>query len=281
MSPRILFLFFLVATPARAESFKAWAARAAREEREKNAKDAFESYSNALSSWKESDGSAGKARVLCARAALRDRGGDESGALEDYSGCLALDKKNSKAFDRRGELRLKAGRLSPAIDDLDKAIALDIDFAAAYADRARAYELQHDSGFAYEDYRRACELGAQAACPKARELAPARKTGAEKKPRAAAPKPAPQVRRAPRTPPAYAPRFSDCLDSARSCAAAGNAYGTCVSKAPACERKAVKGCCPLACLDAYRKALDGGASEASAYRDVFSPAASCALIDKR
>lgn len=258
MSPRSLFIVLLLSASARAESFKAWAARGAREERAKDDKAAFQSYSNALSSWKGSDGEPGKAKVLCARAALRDRGGDEAGALADYSGCVALDRKNAKAFARRGELRLKFGGISPAIDDFYKAIALDIRFAAAYADRARAYELQGDPGFAAEDYRRACELGAAAACPKAR-----------KRPSADS-----------------QPRFADCLGSLQACVHAGNSFGSCVDRATACERKKVDRCCPDACLRSYRRALDRGASEAAAYRDIFVPVASCAraaspLIDKR
>ena len=306
MNPRAFFIVLLLASPARAESFRAWAARGAREEREKDDATALKSYSNALSSWKDSDGAAGKAKVLCARAALRDRGGDEAGALEDYSGCVALDKKNAKAFDRRGELRLKSGKTSPAIDDFYKAISLDIRYAAAYADRAKAYELQGDRGFAAEDYRRACEFGAAAACPKAKELAPARKAGAQKKKAApapqekaaAAPAPEPETaeppadkaeaapapaakaakRRAPRA--AYTPRVTDCLDSLQTCADDGNAFGSCVARAPACARKAVKGCCPGACLDSYRRALNRGSSEAAAYRDIFTPKASCSKPPK-
>jgi hypothetical protein len=304
MSPRAFFLLILFASPSHAESFKAWAARASREEREKDDKTALQSYSNALSSWKESDGQAGKAKVLCARAALRDRGGDEAGALEDYSGCVAIDKKNSKAFDRRGQLRLKDGKISPSIDDFYKAIALNIRFATAYADRARAYELQGDRGFAYEDYRHACELGVKAACPKAKELAPARGPSAGKKKRGAAAKapsepveepapddegipdadasasePAPKRPRA-KSPGSYNPRFSDCLAVAQACVDDGNAFGSCVAKAPACERKSVKGCCPAACLEAYRKSLNDGTSEAAAFRAIFVPGSSCSAPPK-
>ena len=322
MTPRALLLVLLFASASHAESFKAWAARASREEREKDDKAAYQSYSNALSSWKESDGTAGKAKVLCARGAMRDKSGDEAGALEDLSACLAIDKKNSKVFDRRGELRLKAGKLSSAIDDFYKAISLNIGFAAAYADRARAYELQGDRGFAYEDYRRACELRVKAACPKAKELAPPHKASAgKKKPSTAAaapadapeadagetsakaddaepapapdaeappvaddapapePAPAPKRKKA-KARPTYNPRFSDCLDVAQACVDDGNAFGTCVAKAPACEQKQVKGCCPAACLEAYRKALNHGASEAAAYRDIFVPDSSCNAAPK-
>src|SRR3989338_4660420 len=99
MSPRLMpavMIAFFAAAAAGAESFEAWAARGAREEREKNPTAAFSSYSNALSAWKSGDGNAGKARVLCARAGLREKNGDDAGALGDLADCLALDKKNAR-----------------------------------------------------------------------------------------------------------------------------------------------------------------------------------------
>ncbi len=300
----LLVLVVLTLAPsARAESFHAWAARAAREEREKRDDVALQSYSSALSSWKASDGKAPKAKVLCARAALRDRRGDEAGALADYSGCLEIDKKNAKAFHRRGQLRFKSGKTELAIDDFYKAVALDIGYAQAYADRAQAYEKQGDRMFAAEDYRRACELGVKAACPKAKELKPARR-GAPRKKESAEPSPeaadaaappadAPAQQAAPEPPapaakPAqrraaratYIPRFRDCLAALESCADSGASFGDCAGRAPACEQKAVKGCCPGACLEDYRKSVNNGASEAAAYREIFSPDASCAAPPK-
>ena len=145
MSAAVMTVFFAV-FPARAESFKSWAARGAREEREKDPKAAFSSYSNALSMWDENDGSGAKAKVLCARSGLREKEGNDAGAMEDLSACLTLDKKNAKAFHRRGALLLKDGKAAAAIGDFYKAVALDIRFAQAYADRARAYESQGEAG---------------------------------------------------------------------------------------------------------------------------------------
>ena len=320
------FLIVLLLAPfAHAESFKAWAARASREEREKNDKEAFQSYSNALSSWKPTDGKTARAKVYCARAALRDKSGDEEGALGDYTECLATDKKNSKGFYRRGQLQMKAGRTSLAIDDFYKAIALDIRFGAAYADRAAAYEKQGDAGFAGEDYRHACELGVKAACAKAKELAPARKGKKKNTPapasaatpatdqipaespaiddappppkkapappsgpvtigapaaEAPAAEPPPRKRRKSAPTSFYTPKFTDCLHGLQACVDGGAAFGDCVGQSPACEQKSVKGCCPGACLQAYRKSLNRGVSEAEAYREIFIPEASCAAPSK-
>ncbi len=303
MSPRPPLAFiiaFLAVVPAGAESFKSWAARGAREEREKNPKAAFSSYSNALSLWDKGDGSPAKAKVLCARASLREEKGDEAGAIGDLSACLALDKKNSKAFHRRGLLRLKARRTQAAIGDFYRAIAVDIRFGQAYADRARAYESQSELGFAHEDYSQACRLGVKAACAKAKALAPspaARRTGKAKPkgpppeedddetaaaeasaaPEEQAPKPAP----APSSKPsAYYPRFKDCLASLERCVEKGDSFGACVRRAPDCDAKAVKGCCPGACLKAYQKSLNRDRSEAQAYREHFVPGAACGAPPK-
>lgn len=313
MSPSAFLILLLLTGPARAESFRSWAARASREEREKNDKAAFQSYSNALSTWKPSDGKNARARILCARAALRDRGGDEAGALSDYTDCLAVDKKNSKAYHRRGQLRMKEGKIPWAIDDFYRAIALNLRYGEAYFDRGAAYEKKGDREFAGEDYRRACELGVKAACAKAKQFPRVKRRRTKRpskpdpsapgeldgvKPRAAAPPdpeeapdpdaaaspaaaapapaeaapPAPKPRRAP----TYVPRFRDCLNALHACADDGTAFGACVNKAPACEQKAVKGCCPGACLMEFRKSLNRGSSEAQAFREIFIPEATCA-----
>jgi hypothetical protein len=303
-------LFLLSAVPAEAQSysFKSWAARGAREEREKDPKAAFASYSNALSLWKEADGAAAKAKVLFARAAIREKDGDESGALKDLSEGLGLDKKNAKAFHRRGALRLKAGKTAPAIDDFYKAVALDFRFAQAYADRARAYEAQGETAFAREDHRHACELGVKESCARAKELAPKKSAKSARTAPAApaapadapadapeaeaapAPKPAPAAEAPPppakadappepKRAPAYKPKFKDCRDSLEACVEDGRSFGSCVKAAPACESKAVRGCCPAACLKAYAKSA-GRVSEAQAFREHFSADSSCAVPPK-
>lgn len=315
MTARLLLaaiIAFIAAAHGHAESFKSWAARGAREDREKDPKAAFSSYSNALSMWEEDDGAAGKAKVLCARAGLREKAGDDEGALSDLTECLTLDKKNAKGFHRRGALRLKAKKTQAAIGDFYRAIALDIRFAQAYADRAAAYESQGEKGFAHEDYRQACSLGVKASCAKATALAP--KPSAKKKPKAApkeasaadaapepaaepAPEPAaePEAEAAPaeeapaaapapkKAPPVslpYRPKFKDCLESLDACVDAGDSFGVCVRRAPNCEARPVKGCCPAACLKAYQKSLNRDRSEAEAYREHFVPDAACGVPPK-
>lgn len=303
MSPRLLLAFiiaFIAAAPARGESFKSWAARGAREEREKNPKAAFSSYSNALSLWDKGDGNAAKAKVLCARSSLREKDGDDAGALEDLSACLALGKKNAKGYHRRGLLRFKARKTQAAIGDFYRAIAIDIRFGQAYADRARAYESQSELGFAEEDYRQACRLGVKAACSKAKALSPSPVVKGKAKAKRIAPPPEDDDTEAPSEPapteppeeaakpvpapaprPAsYRPRFKDCLASLDRCVEKGDSFGACVRRAPDCDAKAVAGCCPGACLKAYQKSLNRDRSEAQAYREHFVPGAACGAPPK-
>jgi len=251
MNP-LAFAALLLALPLRAESFQAWSARAARAEKRKDYRQALEDYSNALSSWQEGDGERARAQAYCARAALWERRGDNARALADYSTCLKTDRKNAKAFDRRGRLRLKLGEVQQAIGDFYKATAVKIDYGEAYADRARAYELSGDKKFAREDYRHACDLGVSAACAK---LHPSKKKSGGSKPRAAA---------------ATAATVAACRDAATACADAGEALDACVAKLPSCSDASARGCCPSACKKDFRRALDEGHSAAEAFRGVFA-----------
>lgn len=269
MSPNVILVLLSLAGPVSAESFQSWAARASREEREKNDAEAARSWSNALSSWKETDGKTARAKAFCARGLLRDKAGEDAEALQDYTACLETDQKNAKIFHKRGLLRLKAGKTALAIDDFYKAVAVDIRFGQAYADRARAYESQSEQGFAREDYQRACSLGIKPACAQARRRATPKKSGK-------APKKAETTAPPAKFHPVYRPRFNDCLRALDACSESGKSFGACIGAAPACEEDAIKGCCPAACLRWYEKSLNRGSSEASAYREAFSPESPCA-----
>ncbi|HAZ09103.1 MAG TPA: hypothetical protein DCZ01_11430 [Elusimicrobia bacterium] len=282
MSPNVLLVLLLLTGPVSAESFQSWAARASREEREKNDTEAVRSWSNALSSWKEVDGKAARAKAFCARGLLREKTGEDAEAVKDYTACLETDQKNAKVFHKRGLLRLKAGKTALAIDDFYKAVAVDIRFGQAYADRARAYESQFEQGFAREDYQRACSLGIKPACAKALKRTFPKRSVKTPKPDASPSKPAAsktaETTASPaKSNPVYQPRFNDCLHVLDACSESGKTFSACISAAPTCEEKAIKGCCPAACLRLYEKSLNRGSSEASAYREAFSPGAHCAV----
>jgi tetratricopeptide (TPR) repeat protein len=305
MSPRALFLILAVllasTAPARADSFESWAARAVRAYKEKDLPAANEAYTQALKAWVPRNGKKAKSAAYCGRAQVRHERGDDAGAIRDYTSCVALHR-DARAYHRRGLLLLKAGRVETAISDFYRAVALDIRFGAAYYDRARAYEMQGDRQFAREDFRHACQLGVKEACAKERALRREKARRTAKRVR-----PAPKARAAPVEAPEEAPPAADaaptgprpvesapprprrrraapsgrraferCRAALNRCVSRGAAYGTCVSRAPACEVKGVAGCCPGACLQSFQSAINGGSSEASAFRTAFSADSECA-----
>lgn len=66
---------------------------------------------------------------------------------------------------RRGRLRLDTGFVNPAIADLTRVVALEPDFAEAYAWRAVAYDKVGKPDFAIADRAKACGMGWKPSCP--------------------------------------------------------------------------------------------------------------------
>ncbi|MDE2490227.1 MAG: hypothetical protein KGM24_05230, partial [Elusimicrobia bacterium] len=71
-----------------------------------------------------------------------------------------------------------------------------------------------------------------------------------------------------------------CRAALNACADRGEPFSACVQKRPDCENRAVRGCCPSACRQVFGSALDGGSSEAAAFRRAYSPDSPCALPPK-
>ena len=248
----------LAGAPARAMSFQALSARAARRARDGRAAAAIADYRAALAAWREDDGARPRARAQCALADLLADAGRRGEALRDYDACLKIERRDARAFDHRGRLLLLLGRAQAALDDFYKSVALDMNYAPAYLDRARAYERRGDKVFAREDYRRACDLGLKSACAK---IARSRRAGKGSRPRASA-----------------AALTAACRRAAEACVRDGSTYGDCLARAPRCSADSTGGCCPGSCADAMRRALDDGLSDAAAFRRVFD-AAACAATN--
>lgn len=299
-------LLLLLAASSWADSYGAWAAKAAKAERAGDAPAAVQAWSNALHVWKPADGKKARAKAFAARATLREKAGEQEGALADLGEALKLETKDAKLFHRRGRLHLERGDAHKALSDLYKATTLDLELGPAFLDRARAYELQGDEAFAREDYRMACKLGSKEACakskkakpkapPKAEVAAPAAEPESpEEEPRTveqaaaleaeagpaapapAAPKPAPKksakgkevIRAADTASPA-------CVAAVAACAEAeGGTYAACLIRRPVCQTKNVKGCCPEACVRKFKQAMNE-ASEAQAFREVLESGRPC------
>jgi tetratricopeptide (TPR) repeat protein len=190
---------WLLAGPARADSFPSWYAKARKAEARHDYDAALQAWSNALHLWKSTDSKPKKTQALAARAALYEKKGELQAALRDLSAALKLKTKDAVLFHRRGVLYLERGEAPKAISDFYKATALKLDYSEAFFDRGRAYESQGDAQFSKEDFRTACHLGLKKACAKA---APSKVTAKSKgtgksAAHAAAPPPAVQTSSAP------------------------------------------------------------------------------------
>ena len=300
-------LSWVLAGPARADSFPSWYAKAQKAEARQDDDAALQAWSNALHLWKSTDSKPKKTQALAARAALYEKKGEWEAALEDLSGALQLDTKDTRLYHRRGVLYLDHGKALEAISDLYKATALKLDYAEAFFDRGRAYELQDDAEFAKEDFRTACHLGFKKACEKAVPTKPGAKappSQAKEKggagttvqaSTAAAPTStvtvpvdipvgsavkelpvgkSPGAQEAPQKAPAL--DFRACIGRIRSCSESepGNSYSACVSRVRLCEKDPRLGCCPRNCVVQFQERLNSK-SEAAAFREVFTPTSLC------
>ncbi|MBI5238972.1 MAG: hypothetical protein HY926_00725 [Elusimicrobia bacterium] len=290
-------LAWLLAAPARADSFPSWFAKAQKAEARKDDETALQAWSNALYLWKETDSKPKKAQALAARAALHQKKGEWEAALRDLSGAIRIETKDARLFHRRGALQLEHGKAAEAISDFYKATALKPDFAEAFYDRGRAYELQDDADFAREDFKTACHMGFKKACEKVKPSKDAPKkpapAAAPQTPAAPKPKPAPAAaakstgaaeiavgsvveeipvgdspggEEAPPEETVFDPRA--CIGRIRSCADNGNSYSACVSRARLCEDDPRQGCCPRECVVLFQSRANSR-SEAAAFREVF------------
>lgn len=309
------FIFaWLLAAPARADSFPSWFAKAQKAEARKDDEAALQAWSNALYLWKETDSKPKKAQALAARAALHQKNGERRAALRDLGAALKIQAKDAKLFHRRGVLYLEEGKPGEAISDFYKATALKLDFGEAFYDRGRAYELQGDADFAKEDFKTACHMGFKKACEKTKPAkaaapkAPLPKTAAAE-PAPAAPKPRPAPARAAK--PAGAAEASDlevgsqveeiplgsapggeeappeefvfdpraCIGRIRACVDNGNSFSACVGRARLCEKDPKQGCCPGTCVAIFQERVNNK-SEAAAFREVFSLKSPCLALPK-
>lgn len=86
--------------------------------------------------------------------------GDFAKAEVDFSAVIARDAQDAAAFMRRGEVRAALGR-GTALADLNNALALAPDWAAAWFARGRYWDGQKNREAANADFLRAYELGYQ------------------------------------------------------------------------------------------------------------------------
>ena len=89
---------------------------------------------------------------------------DYDRAIEDYNKAIALDPNYALAYARRGSAYDNKGQYDRAIEDYNKAIALDPNYAAAYNNRGLAYYKKGNMGRAISDFQKACDMGDVLGC---------------------------------------------------------------------------------------------------------------------
>jgi tetratricopeptide (TPR) repeat protein len=98
--------------------------------------------------------------LLCYHRGLaRSKSRETDGALEDYDAAIAADRRNHLAFYARGMLYRSRNRLSEAIGDFSRVIALKPDYAPAYNQRGIARAVSRkDYGSSIQDLKQALAL---------------------------------------------------------------------------------------------------------------------------
>jgi tetratricopeptide (TPR) repeat protein len=83
---------------------------------------------------------------------------DFQGAIEDYDRAIQVEPNYAIAYNNRGNVRFELGDKPRAIEDYNRAIQLDPNLAMSYYNRGNARAALGDKPGAIEDYNRAIQL---------------------------------------------------------------------------------------------------------------------------
>jgi tetratricopeptide (TPR) repeat protein len=86
------------------------------------------------------------------------RTGQLDRAIQDFDRAIALDPSFDRAYNNRGAAYLMHGSFDKAIEDFDKAVTLRAGNASAYSNRGYAYYFEGQYDRAMKDYNKAIEL---------------------------------------------------------------------------------------------------------------------------
>ena len=82
-------------------------------------------------------------------------------AIEDYDKAIALDPEYAGTYYNKGNAKYKLGQYFEAIEDYDKAIALDPEEATAFNNRGIAKRKLGRTQAAKADFQKACQLNSR------------------------------------------------------------------------------------------------------------------------
>ena len=96
--------------------------------------------------------------VLNNRGAAYEELSDHGRAIEDYDKAIEIDPEYAEAYYNRGVANSELGNHRQAIEDYDRAIEINPRYADAYGNRGAVYGLLGNNGKSIEDYDKAIEI---------------------------------------------------------------------------------------------------------------------------
>lgn len=98
-------------------------------------------------------------RLFLNRAIAQKMSGDALSALEDMNKAIALEPDNAALYKLRGNVHVLLNNYIEAVQDYDKAIDLNPQFAEAYFNRGIAHVLDNNRTDACADFEQSVDLG--------------------------------------------------------------------------------------------------------------------------
>ena len=106
----------------------------------------------------------GTARTIYIRGYYLNKYAFHKEAIEDFDRALALQPNYPAALKERGRAELSMGQVKEALADFNHAIQQKPDYSQAYMGRAEALKKMGSASDAQRDFAQACRLGWQEAC---------------------------------------------------------------------------------------------------------------------
>jgi len=92
------------------------------------------------------------------RGQLRSRAGEQQLAMADFNAAIRFDPQCWRAIHNRGVLLAIERRFEPAFDDFNRTVTINPNYAKAYANRAALFVVAGQLKPAWQDYGRAIQL---------------------------------------------------------------------------------------------------------------------------
>jgi tetratricopeptide (TPR) repeat protein len=142
----------------RADTFAEWFDTGCKRYQEGDLKGAIEAYTGAIAMKPEEIRSYFNRGIAYIELHMLDK------AIDDYNTVISMNPDYTEAYNNRGWALLQKGLFDPAIRDCNKALQLDPNMATAYHTRGMAYKGKGMLEAAKRDFQKSCELGDAHGC---------------------------------------------------------------------------------------------------------------------